>query len=196
MSYFNNSAGKHPDRGWGFLEQGAIALAYVIVVAIVVGGIWKLFSAKDAAQEVSSLQTMMSIGTALKGTNGYDFSSGASMTGFLIQKGGAPSGFTVHGTASSGSATLTNSYGGQVVMVPVANSNGYNNGFSVTTQSVTQAGCIEIATRMASAGSASSMAINSTDFSSGQASSESIGKACNADSGRTGNNTLVFTHNG
>ncbi|MHA7594378.1 type 4 pilus major pilin [Pantoea sp. XAF26B01_ASV70] len=196
MSFLNTTAGKHPDRGWGFLEQGAIALTYILIAAIVVGGIWKLFSAKEAAQEVTSLQTMMSNGTALKGPNGYDFSSGASMTGFLIQKGGAPSGFTVHGTASSGTAMLTNSYGGQVTMAPVANSNGYNNGFSVTTQSVTQAGCIEIATRMTSAGSASSMAINSTDFSSGQVNSEAIGKACTADSGRTGNNTLVFTHNG
>ncbi|WP_205953914.1 type 4 pilus major pilin [Pantoea stewartii] len=196
MSVFNNTAEKHPDRGWAFLEQGAVALAYMVVAALIVAGIWKLFGAKDAATEVTSLQTMMSNGVALKTGNGYDFSSGASMTGFLIQKGGAPSGFTVHGTASSGTATLTNSYGGQVVMAPVANSNGYNNGFSVTTQSVTQAGCIDIATRMASAGSASSMVINSTDFSSGQVSSEAIGQACTADSGRTGNNTLVFTHNG
>lgn len=196
MPFLNTTAGKHPDRGWGFMEQGAIGLLYAIVITVVLGGVWKLFSAKDSTTEVSSLQTMMSNGTALKGPNGYDFSSGASMTGFLIQKGGAPSGFTVHGTASSGTATLTNSYGGQVVMAPVANSNGYNNGFSVTTQSVTQAGCIDIATRMASAGSSSSMAINSTDFSSGQVSSEAIGQACTADSGRTGNNTLVFTHNG
>lgn len=195
MSVSDNNVKKHPDRGWGFMEQGAIGLAYVIVAALVVAGIWKLFSAKDSALEVTSLQTMMSNGTALKTGNGYDFSSGASMTGFLIQKGGAPAGFTVHGTPSSGTATLTNSYGGSVVMAPVT-TNGYNNGFTVTSQSVPQAGCIDIATRMMSAGSASSMTINSTDFSSGQVSSEAIGQACTADSGRTGNNTLVFTHNG
>ncbi|ORM84306.1 pilus assembly protein PilX [Pantoea deleyi] len=195
MSVPNDNVKGYPDRGWGFMEQGAIGLAYVIVVALVVGGIWKLFSAKDAATEVTSLQTMMSNGTALKTGNGYDFSSGAAMTGFLIQKGGAPSGFTVHGTASSGTATLTNSYGGSVIIAPVA-TNGYNNGFSVTSQSIPQAGCIDITTRMMAAGSASSVSINSTDFSSGQVSSEAIGQACTADSGRSGNNTLVFTHNG
>ncbi len=194
MSVSNNAVKIHPDRGWGFSEQGYIALGYLLVITIVVIAGWKLLHKKDTAVEVTSLQTMLSNGVALKGRNGYDYSSGASMTGILIQRDGAPSGYTVHGTPSSGTATLTNSYGGQVVIAPVA-VNGYNNAFSVTTQSLPQSACIDVASGMNSSGTSNTLTINSTDFSDG-ASSETIAQACNADSGRTGNNTIVVTHNG
>ncbi|MDC7864998.1 pilus assembly protein PilX [Pantoea ananatis] len=195
MSVSNNTVKVHPDRGWGFSEQGYIVLGTLLVIAIVVVAGWKLMHRKDTAVEVTSLQTMLSNGVALKGRNGYDYSSGASMTGILIQRDGAPSGYTVHGTPSSGTATLTNSYGGQVVIAPVA-VNGYNNAFSVTTQSLPQSACIDVATSMNSSGTSNTLTINSTDLSNGAASSEAIAQACTADSGRTGNNTIVVTHNG
>ncbi|MFB4363097.1 type 4 pilus major pilin [Pantoea sp. BS_8] len=194
MSVSNNTVKVHPDRGWGFSEQGYIVMGTLLVLATVVVAGWKLLHKKDTAVEVTSLQTMLSNGVALKGRYGYDFSSGASMTGILIKKDLAPSGYTVHGTPSSGTATLTNSYGGQVIIAPVA-VNGYNNAFSVTSQSLPESACIDVASAMNSSGTSNTLTINSTDFSDG-ASSEAIAQACTADSGRTGNNTIVVTHNG
>ncbi len=102
---------------------------------------------KSVGVEVPNLQTIVTNAQQLKQTQGgYNFTSGTTMTGTLIQQGGAPKAcWTIQGTASSGSATMWNSYGGQVVMAPVA-TNGFNNGFSVTTQKVPQADCISLAT--------------------------------------------------
>ncbi|RQM37906.1 type 4 pilus major pilin [Erwinia psidii] len=185
-----------PDRGWGILEHGSIALATLMVIAIVGSLIYGLWGKKSVAVETSNIQTLVSNAQQLKqGQGGYNFTSGTTMTGTLIQLGGAPRGMTVQGTASSGSATLWNSYGGQVVIAPVA-SDGFNNGFSVTSQKVPLADCIAVTTQLGSAGAFSAITINSTDYSDGIVSAESAGKSCTSDSGMTGGNTLVFTHNG
>ncbi|ADF59987.1 TPA: pilus assembly protein PilX [Citrobacter freundii] len=188
---------RQPDRGWGILEHGSIALFTVIVICIVGALVWGLSGKKSVAVETSNIQTVVTNAQQLKQTQGgYNFTSGTTMTGTLIQQGGAPkAGWTIQGTASSGTGTMWNSYGGQVVMAPVA-SNGFNNGFSVTTQKVPQADCISIATQLGSGGAFSAISINSTDYSDGLVSAEDAGKACTADTGMTGNNTLVFTHNG
>lgn len=185
-----------PDRGWGVLEHGSIALGTIVVIAFVGGLIYGLWGKKSVAVETSNIQTLVSNAQQLKqGQGGYNFTSGTTMTGTLIQLGGAPKGMTVQGTASSGSATLWNSYGGQVVIAPVA-SDGFNNGFSVTLEKVPQADCIAIATQLGSAGAFSAITLNSTAYSDGIVTAESAGKACSENSGMSGNNTLVFTHNG
>lgn len=187
----------HPDRGWGILEHGTIAIGTIIVLALVGALVWSLWGKKSVAVEVSNLQTVVTNAQQLKqAQGGYNFTSGTTMTGTLIQQGGAPkAGWTIQGTASSGTATMWNGYGGQVVLAPVA-SNGFNNGFSVTTQKVPQADCISITTQLGSGGAFSAITINSTDYSDGLVSAEEAGKSCSSDSGMTGNNTLVFTHNG
>ncbi len=53
----------------------------------------------------------------MKGVDGYAFTSGAKMTDTLIQAGAAK-GMTVSGDPASGSATLWNSWGGQIVVAP------------------------------------------------------------------------------
>lgn len=188
---------RQPDRGWGILEHGSIALFTVIVICIVGALVWSLSGKKSVAVETSNIQTVVTNAQQLKQTQGgYNFTSSTTMTGTLIQQGGAPkAGWTIQGTASSGTATMWNSYGGQVVMAPVA-SDGFNNGFSVTTQKVPQADCISIATQLGSGGAFSAISINSTDYSDGLVSAEEAGQSCTADTGMTGNNTLVFTHNG
>ncbi|RAT12178.1 MULTISPECIES: type 4 pilus major pilin [Lonsdalea] len=185
------------DRGWGILEHGSIAIGTVIVICVVGALLWGLWGKKSVGLEVSNLQAIVTNAQQLKQTQGgYNFTSGTTMTGTLIQQGGAPkAGWTIQGTASAGSATLWNSYGGQVVMAPVA-TDGFNNGFSVTTQKIPQADCISIATQLGSGGAFSAITINSTDYSDGVVSAEAAGKSCSADSGMTGNNKLVFTHNG
>lgn len=184
------------DRGWGILEHGSIALVTIIVISVVAAWVWSLWGKKSVAVETSNLQMIVSNAQMLKqGNGGYNFTSGTTMTGTLIQAGGAPKGMTVQGAASSGTATLWNSYGGQVIIAPVT-SNGFSNGFTVTTQKVPQADCLSIVTQLGSAGAFSAITINSTDYSNGLVSAEEASQSCSSDSGMSGNNTLVFTHNG
>ncbi len=118
------------DHGWGILEYGSIALVTIVVLAIVEP--WYVdCGKKSVAVETSNLQSIVTNAQQLKQVQGeYNFTSGTTMTGRLIQIGGTTKGMTVQGTTSSSTAMLWNSYGGQVVIAPVAV--GFNNGFSVT----------------------------------------------------------------
>ncbi len=40
---------RHPDRGWGILEHGAIALGTVIVICIVGAWVWSLWGKSPLA---------------------------------------------------------------------------------------------------------------------------------------------------
>lgn len=185
-----------PHRGWGILESGGVALVVIVVIAVVLGGLYSLWGRKDVALEMSNLQTISTSAQGLlKGSNGYDFTSADTMTGTLIQVGGVPKSMTTQGDTSSGSATLWNAWGGQVMVTPVA-TNGFNNGFSVTYESVPQDPCISITTRMSAGGTVSGITINSTAHADGKVTAESAGKACTKDAGRTGQNKLVFSYNG
>lgn len=136
------------DKGWGIMEQGAIALVVIIVLALVFGGLYMLRSRTGVANESSNIQTIItSTQGLLKGSDGYTFTSGAKMTGALIQMGGVPKTMTVRGTPSSGTATLYNSWGGAVTVAP-ASTSGFNNGFTVTYEKVPQDACIQIATQI------------------------------------------------
>ena len=73
------------------------------------------------------------------------------MTGALIQMGAVPSGMTVQGDKTSGTATLYNAWGGAVTVAP-ASTSGFNNGFTVTYDKVPQDACIQIATRISKTG--------------------------------------------
>ncbi len=186
---------RSPHRGWAIMENGTIAILVVIVVAVVVGMLWGLWGKKDVAVETSNIQSIVSSTRGyLKGNGGYSFTSGTTMTGTLIQIGGVPKGMTVQGDSTSGTATLWNSWGGQVVVAPVA-SNGFNNGFSVTYPQIPQDACIAMAQQLG-AGAFSSITINSTQHTNGIVTAETAGKECTKNSGTTGQNTLVFTVNG
>ena len=86
-----------PDRGWGILEHGTIAIGTIIVLAIVGALVWSLWGKKSVAVEVSNLQTVVTNAQQLKqAQGGYNFTSGTTMTGTLIQQGGAPkAGWTI-----------------------------------------------------------------------------------------------------
>ncbi|WP_410966896.1 type 4 pilus major pilin, partial [Salmonella sp. SAL04277] len=80
-----------PDRGWGILEHGTIAIGTIIVLALVGALVWSLWGKKSVAVEVSNLQTVVTNAQSLKqAQGGYNFTSGTTMTGTLIQQGGAP----------------------------------------------------------------------------------------------------------
>ncbi|MBA0190415.1 type 4 pilus major pilin [Pectobacterium odoriferum] len=110
-------------------------------------------------------------------------------------RGDLGKGITIQGARSSGTATLWNSWGGQIVLAPVA-SNGFNNGFTLTSEKIPQEACIAIVTRMSASGTASGITINSASHEDGLVSLESAGSECLADTGRTGQNKLTFTING
>lgn len=184
---------KQPHSGWGILEQGGIGLVIVIVIIAVVALVAGLWSKKDVAMEVSNYQSMTSSARGyLKSANaGYNFASGASMTGTLISVGGAR-GMQTQGDPSSGTATLLNSFGGQIILTPVA-TNGFNGGFSISTAKVPQDACISIAQQLGSSGAYSSIAINGSQHSDGVVNAETATKECTKNVGTTGQNTLTFT---
>ncbi|MCV9879280.1 type 4 pilus major pilin [Brenneria izbisi] len=195
ITYERASKRVRPHRGWAIMENAAVALAVIGVIVVILGSIYMLWARKNVASEVTSYQNLITSAQGLlKGSGGYNFSSGTKMTGSLIQVGGAK-GVTIQGTASSGTATLWNTWGGQIILTPVA-ANGFNNGFTLTSEKIPQDACITIATRMSAGGVVSGITINSSSHADGQVSLETAGTECLADSGRTGQNKLTFTVNG
>ena len=195
-NYFRKRTDGGPDKGWGTADQGGSGIVGIIILVVVVGLIWGLWKLFDSGSETANIQD---IATKTKGymggRNGYDFTSGTTMTGYFIQRGLAPSGMKVVGDKTSGSATLWNTWGGQVVLAPVSGGAGVNTGYSITYNKVPQEDCISIVKQFG-AGFFSAISINSTAHSDGQVTSEQGGKECTQDTGSTGNNILVFTKNG
>lgn len=187
---------KQTDRGWGTADTGGSGLTTVVAVVLVASGLFGLWRLFDSGNESANLQE---IATKTKGymggRSGYDFTSATTMTGNFIQRGLAPSSIKVVGDATSGSATMWNTWGGQILLTPVSSGAGVNTGFSVTYNKVPQEDCISFA-RQYGTGFFSAVSINSTAHSNGQVTAEQGGKECTQDSGSTGTNTMVFTRNG
>ncbi|STK85481.1 type IV prepilin PilS [Escherichia coli] len=103
----NNKKNEPHDKGWGILEQGTIALVVLFVIVVVLGSLYALRTRTNVATETANIQTIItSAQSLLKGSDGYTFTSSAKMTGALIQMGAVPSGMTVQGDKTSGTATL------------------------------------------------------------------------------------------
>ena len=116
------------------------------------------------------------------------------MMGALIQMKVQPKSMTVRGTASSGTATLYNGWGGAVTLSPVTVS-GFSNGFSLTYEMVPQDACVSLATQLSRARIADGITVNSTEHSNGVVTTEEASAQCTADNGSTGTNKLTFTLN-
>lgn len=182
-------------RGWGFLEQGSIALIVLVVIGLVLGGYFALKNNVNVGKESSNIQSLItSTQNLLKGGDGYTFTSGAKMMGALIQMKVQPKSMTVRGTASSGSATLYNGWGGEVTLSPVTVS-GFSNGFSLTYEMVPQDACVSLSTQLSRAKIADAITVNSTAHSDGVVTTEEASAQCTADNGSTGTNKLIFTLN-
>ncbi|EDW3159281.1 pilus assembly protein PilX, partial [Salmonella enterica] len=71
-------------------DAGATAIFILVVVGLIAAGVWSMWGKKDAGSELTNYQNLATntIGQ-MKGVNGYAFSSGAKMTGILIQNGAA-----------------------------------------------------------------------------------------------------------
>lgn len=187
---------KSPHRGWGIMEQGGIALGVIAVIALVLGGIYGLKSKTNVGTESSNIQTIItSTQSLMAGSDGYSFSSGAKMMGALIQMNAIPRTMRVGGDRSSGTATLYNTWGGEVTLDTVT-TDGFANGFKLTYQKVPQAECIQLAAELSKSAIANGITINSTSHDDGKVNVEEASAQCTADSNGTGTNKLVFTVNG
>ncbi|MEI7307111.1 type 4 pilus major pilin [Pectobacterium atrosepticum] len=186
-----------PDRGWGFLEQGGIALVIIFVIIVVLGGYNLVKKRVNVGLEAANIQTLITTGQNLmKSAEGYDFTSTQKMTGALIQMDAVPKSMTVRGTPSSGIATLHNVWGGAVTLGAVASAaSGFNSGFSVTYEKVPQAECIQLVTQVSRSQIANGITLNSTGHNDGIVTTEEASSQCTADSGNAGTNRLVFTVN-
>ncbi|HDW5225714.1 TPA: pilus assembly protein PilX [Salmonella enterica subsp. enterica serovar Typhi] len=185
-----------PDRGMS-ADAGATALFILVIIGVIAAAVWSMWGKKDAGTELTNYQTLATntIGM-MKGVDGYAFTSGAKMTDTLIQAGAAK-GMTVSGDPASGSATLWNSWGGQIVVAPdTAGGTGFNNGFTITTNKVPQSACVSISTGMSRSGGTSGIKINGNNYTDAKVTAEIASSECTADNGRTGTNTLVFNYNG
>lgn len=185
------------------INQGAITLIeatmyivlalVVLAIAVTQGG--GLFNRNDASTEYSNAAELLTnTRTMLKTSGIYDFSSADTMTGALIQFGGAPANMTVVGTKTSGTAKLQNLWGGAVTVQPVATVGGQKSSFSLTYAAVPQEACITLATKISAAPSVVSTLVNGTT-TNGQIAASAVGAQCTADNGSVGQNTLTFTSN-
>ncbi|MDW3779662.1 type 4 pilus major pilin [Kluyvera cryocrescens] len=185
-----------PHRGWGMMEQGGIALGVIATIAIVSALWFGLRSKTNVGTETSNIQTIItSAQNLLAGSDGYDFSSGAKMMGALIQMNAVPRTMRVGGDRTSGTATLYNTWGGEITLDTVT-SNGFANGFKLTYDKVPQAECIQIATAISKSGIANGIAINSNSHDDGKVTTENASTQCTGDNSGSGSNKLAFTVNG
>lgn len=194
MSYLFRKSAVH--RGALTLPEAIIvsAVAMVIIVAVYASG-GGLFKSADYSEEMSNSSEIMTNTRSMLKTGGvYNFSSAATMTGALVQFGGAPGSMAVIGTKSSGSASLNNRWGGSVTVQPVNSGGGQKTAFSLTYTQVPQEACAQMSQKLSGANNVASTSINGST-TNGAVDSSVASAQCTADSGSTGTNTLVFTSN-
>ena len=180
------------NRDWLSLELTGVLLIIIVAIIGVVAWIGGAFSQNDTSNELANINSIMTQTRGLlKGSTGYDYSSAANMTGTLIQYGGVPATMSIHGTASSGTATVTNVWGGAVTEQPVTVSGTDNAGFALTYNKVPQQACTTLTTKLSSGSMVTQTTINGTAVT-GEVSPAKAGTTCNADTGGAGNNVIIW----
>lgn len=177
------------------IEAGVYFILAILVIAVAFTQGGSLFNRNDATTEYTNAGEILSSARSMLKTNGiYNFSSATSMTGALIEFGGAPGGMTIVGTKSSGTATLANLWGGAVTVQPVATAGGQKSSFSLTYNAVPQEACITLATKLSADANVVATKVNGTT-TNGVVDTSAVGTQCTADSGSAGTNVLTFTSN-
>lgn len=183
-------------RGAFNLTEAAI-VAVLVLLAIIyyISNGNSLFSRSDYTEEITNASDIMTNTRGMLKTAGsYQFSSSSDMTGALIKFGGVPGTIAVNGTASSGSATLTNRWNGIITVAPVSTGSGSKTSFSLTYTAVPMEACAQMSQKLSGANNVGSTSINGSTTSGIVSASVAVSQ-CVADSGSTGANTLVFTSN-
>ncbi|WP_235424031.1 type 4 pilus major pilin [Citrobacter koseri] len=180
------------NRGWLSLELTGVLLIIIVAIIGVVAWIGGAFAENDTSNELANINSIMTNTRGLlKGSTGYDYSSAANMTGTLVEYGGVPSTMSIHGTASSGTATVTNIWGGAVTVQPETISGTTGAGFSVTYEKVPQQACTTLTTKLSSGSMVTQTTINGTVLT-GEVSPAQAAGGCVADDGGAGSNTIIL----
>ncbi|CAI2031583.1 PilS N terminal [Serratia fonticola] len=180
---------KSINRGWLSLELTGVLLVIIVSIIGVVAWIGGAFSQNDTSNELANINSIMTQTRGLiKTSSGY---GDDEITGILVEYGGVPSTMSVHGTASAGTATVTNVWGGAVTIDPVTISGTTGAGFSVTYNKVPQEACTTLTTKLSSGSMVSLTTINGTAMT-GEVTPAKAGTACVADDGSIGSNTIIF----
>lgn len=178
-------------RGWLGLEAGGVLLLIMVGTVLALVLVASLFSKNDISTEISNAQFIMNQTRGLLKTRGiYDFTDTKTMTGTLVEFGGVPSSMTVVGDASKGKATVTNVWGGNVAIAPVLS----KKGFTLTYEGVPQEACVIMAEKMSETKLVSETNVGGKNQVGG-VTSQNAGAMCIADTGSTGNNTMIFQSN-
>lgn len=192
----NNSVSKPIHSGAISLFEAGIWISIsliVLVIAISVGG--GLFNKNDTSTELGNISELLNNTRNMLKTGGsYQFSSADSMTGTLLQFGGAPGNMAIVGEKSSGNAKLQNVWGNPVIISPYAPRQDITSGFSITYQGVPQESCTTLATRLGGTQLVSGITINGV-VNNGTLSAASIGAACQSGKGNKDNNEMIFYSN-
>lgn len=190
----NNKRNIH--RGFVTLEiLGGLAVLAVIIV-LAVGAVSKMFNKSTLNDEIANVQSLATQTRGMLKTKGeYAFTSGAKMTGTLIQFGGVPSGMTINGEKPKGDAKMTNGWGGEVIVAPEKVQGSQNNkGFSITYKNVPQEACSVMATKLSSSTLLNEVSISGSN-NVGVVTAEKAATQCKPDNGSNGVNTLIFKSN-
>ncbi|NTZ47721.1 prepilin [Lelliottia aquatilis] len=177
------------NRGWLSIELIGVLLVVILGICGAVAWMNSSFSENDNSNELANINSIMSQTRGLiKTPSGY---GDDELTGTLVEYGGVPATMSIHGTASSGSATVTNTWGGDVTIQPVTISGTAGVGFSVTYNKVPQQACTTLTTKLSTGSMVSQTTINGTNFT-GEVTPAKAGTACVADDGSVGSNTIIF----
>lgn len=179
------------------IHRGILSIEMVIILAVLaIAAITiflnagSLFGKNDTSTEMANSQEIaINTRSLLKNGGIYDFNSAADMTGVLIKFGGVPKSMTIVGDASSGTATVINTWGGAVTVEPTASTGG-KTGFSVTYEKVPMTACTAMSSKLSQ--SFGETSINATK-TVGLVNASSASTQCTKDNGSTGTNTLKFT---
>jgi hypothetical protein len=180
------------NRGWLSLELTGVLLIIIVAIIGVVAWIGSAFAQSDTSNELANINSIMTQTRGqLKGSTGYDYPDQSSMTGILIQYGGIPATMSIHGTASSGTATVTNVWGGDVTVKPESVGGTANAGFSLTYNKVPQKACTTLTSKLSSGSMVSQTTINGTVIT-GEVTPAKAAETCTADTDSAGNNVIIF----
>lgn len=182
------------NSGWTSIEILGVLAVIIIASAGAITLVYKMFSSNSTTTELSNVQHLATQTRGqLKNKGGYEFTSAATMTGSLIRVGGT-SNMTINGNPKSGTATLSNNWGGDVLITPEKVGGSTNNkGFSVTYKSVPQEACTTLVTKLSESG-VSETSISGTN-NIGAVTAEKAGSQCKPDTGSTGNNIIIWKFN-
>lgn len=177
------------------IEAGVYFILALLVVAYAFMQGGGLFNRNDASTEYTNAGEILSNARSMLKTSGiYNFASADTMTGALIEFGGAPGGMSIVGTKSAGTAKLVNVWGGAVTVQPVTTAGGQKSSFSLTYNAVPQEACVTLATRLSAGPNIVATKVNGTT-TNGAVDTSNVGAQCKADSGAAGVNVLTFTSN-